>query len=52
MMHATAALRYTRWNMPAYVEAVLPDKGVADIHAFLQSLPGRRPTKDVPILNN
>jgi len=24
---------------------------VADIYAFLQSLPGRRPVKDIPLLN-
>ena len=39
-------------DTPAYVEAVLPDQDVADIYAFLQSLPGRRPAKDIAILNN
>lgn len=38
-------------DMPAYAESVLPDKEVADIHAFLMSLPGRRDTKDMPLLN-
>jgi mono/diheme cytochrome c family protein len=38
--------------MPPYSEAVLSDKEAADIFAFLQTLPGRRPTKDFPILNN
>jgi mono/diheme cytochrome c family protein len=38
-------------DMPAYVEQVLSDQDVADIHAFLRSLPGRRPTKDIPLLN-
>jgi mono/diheme cytochrome c family protein len=38
-------------DMPAYVEAQLPDKDVADIHAFLRSLPGRRPAKSIPLLN-
>jgi hypothetical protein len=37
---------------PACVEAVLPDQDVADIYAFVQSLPRRRPAKDIPILNN
>jgi mono/diheme cytochrome c family protein len=45
-------LRQSLRDMPAYVEAVLPDKEVADIYAFLQSLPGRRPAKDIAILNN
>jgi hypothetical protein len=30
---------------------VLSDKEAADIHAFLRSLPGRRPPKDFPLLN-
>jgi len=38
-------------DMPTYAESVLSDKDVTDIHAFLQSLPGRRPTKDFPLLN-
>jgi mono/diheme cytochrome c family protein len=38
--------------MPAYTAAVLSDQEVADIYAFLQTLTGRRPAKDFPILNN
>jgi mono/diheme cytochrome c family protein len=38
--------------MPAYSEAVVSDKEVADMYAFLQTLSGRRPVKDFPILNN
>ena len=38
-------------DMPAYSEAVLSDKDLADIDAFVRSLPGRRPAKDVPLLN-
>jgi mono/diheme cytochrome c family protein len=38
-------------DMPAYTESVLSDKDAADIHAFLRSLPGRRPPKDFPLLN-
>jgi mono/diheme cytochrome c family protein len=45
-------LRQSLRDMPAYIEAVLPDKDVADIYAFLQSLPGRRPAKDIAILND
>jgi hypothetical protein len=38
--------------MPPYSAAVLSDKEAADIFAFLKTLPGRRPAKDIPILNN
>jgi mono/diheme cytochrome c family protein len=38
--------------MPAYSEMVVSDKEAADIYAFLQTLSGRRPAKDFPILNN
>jgi mono/diheme cytochrome c family protein len=38
-------------DMPAYADSVLSDKDVADILAFLRSLPGRRPAKDFPLLN-
>jgi mono/diheme cytochrome c family protein len=38
-------------DMPAYVESVLSDKDLADIHAFLRSLSGRRPARDIPLLN-
>jgi len=37
-------------NMPAYAETVLPDKDVADIYAYLQSLPGPREAKDLPAM--
>ncbi len=39
-------------DMPAYTANVLSDSDAADIFAFLQSLPGRRPAKDFPLLNN
>jgi hypothetical protein len=31
---------------------LLSDKEVADIYAFLEALPGRRPVEDIPLLNN
>jgi mono/diheme cytochrome c family protein len=37
--------------MPPFPEAVLSDKDAADIYAFLQTLPGKRPVKDFPLLN-
>ena len=38
-------------DMPAYSEAVLSDKDIVDIYAFVQSLPGPRSSKDISILN-
>jgi mono/diheme cytochrome c family protein len=39
-------------DMPAFSDALLSDKDIADIFAFVQSLPARRPVKDIAILNN
>jgi mono/diheme cytochrome c family protein len=39
-------------DMPAYSDAVVSDKDVADIYAFVESLPGPRSAKDIAILNN
>ena len=47
----TAFLREAPNDMPSFSEQVLSDKDATDIHAFLSSLPGPRPTKDIPILN-
>jgi len=38
--------------MPAYSDAVLSDKDIADIYAFVESLPAPRSAKDISILNN
>jgi len=45
-------LRESLRDMPAYSDAVLADKDIADIYAFTRSLPGRRPAKDIAILND
>jgi len=39
-------------DMPPYPDTLLSDKDLSDIYAFLQALPGRRPVKDVPMLND
>jgi mono/diheme cytochrome c family protein len=39
-------------DMPAYSEPVMPDQQIADIYAFVQSLPGRRNPKDIAILSD
>jgi mono/diheme cytochrome c family protein len=44
-------LRQPAQDMPAYSEAVMSEQQIADIYAFLQSLPGRRDPKSIAILN-
>jgi len=39
-------------DMPPYPDVLLSDKDVADIFAYLHSLPGARAVKDVPMLND
>jgi mono/diheme cytochrome c family protein len=46
-----AFLRAAPNDMPAFSAAVLSDKDATDIYAFLQSLPGRQPVKNFPLLN-
>jgi mono/diheme cytochrome c family protein len=45
-------LRQPVQDMPAYSEAVMSDQQIADIYAFLQSLPGRTDPKAIQLLNN
>jgi mono/diheme cytochrome c family protein len=47
-----ALIRGPSNNMPAYSDAVLSDKDIADVYAFLESLPGPRSPKDISILDN
>ena len=46
-----AFLRESPRDMPTYAASVLSDKDAADIHAYLRSLPGRKPVRDFPLLN-
>jgi len=46
-----AFVRNTRGAMPPYQEAILPGADLADIHAWLQSLPKARDAKSIPLLN-
>jgi mono/diheme cytochrome c family protein len=46
-----AFLREPPNDMPAFSPAVLSDKEAADMWAFLRTLPGRKPAKDFPLLN-
>lgn len=44
-------LRQPQDEMPPYVASVLPDRDVADIYAFVSSLPPPPDLKSIPILN-
>jgi mono/diheme cytochrome c family protein len=46
-----AFLREPANDMPAFSTAVLSDKEAADMWAWLHTLPGRKPAKDFPLLN-
>ena len=47
----SAFVRNTRGAMPPYQRAILSDADLADIHAYLQSLPKARDYKSIPPLN-
>jgi mono/diheme cytochrome c family protein len=38
-------------EMPAYTAPVLSDRDLTDIYAFVRSLPGPRPAKEIPLLD-
>lgn len=46
-----AFLRAAPNDMPAYSAEVLSDQDAANVHAYLSSLPGRKPAKDFSLLN-
>ena len=47
----SAFVRNTSGAMPPYTKAILSDADLADIHAFLQSLPKSKDYKSIPLLN-
>jgi len=47
----TKYVRQPTGQMPPYTGKVVKDSELADIYAFLQSLPEPRAAKDVPLLN-
>lgn len=47
----SAFVRNTRGAMPPYQKAILSDADLADIHAYLQSLPKAPDPKSIPLLN-
>ena len=44
-------LRQPQDEMPPYVASVVPDKDVADIYAYVSSMPPPPDVKSIPILN-
>ncbi len=38
-------------NMPSFSASILPDKDLADIYAYLSSIPAGKPYTDIPILS-
>jgi ubiquinol-cytochrome c reductase cytochrome c subunit len=47
----TQLLRAPLNQMPAYSEKALSDRDIADIHAYLASIPAPPAVKDIPLLN-
>jgi mono/diheme cytochrome c family protein len=47
----TAFIRHTRGAMPPYQEAILSGADLADIHAWLSSLPRAQDYRNIPLLN-
>jgi ubiquinol-cytochrome c reductase cytochrome c subunit len=47
----TAFVRSTNRAMPPYSETMLPDADLADIHAYLSSVPKTADPKSIPLLN-
>jgi mono/diheme cytochrome c family protein len=48
----TRQLRHPRYEMPPYTEKVVSVQDVADIYAFLLSIPPPPPLSSIPLLNN
>ena len=47
----SAIVRFTTGAMPPYQKAILSDEDLADIHAWLQSLPKAPDYQSIPLLN-
>ena len=45
-------VRHPRGQMPPYTSKVVSDSELADIHAFLRTLPQPPAVKDIPLLND
>ena len=47
----TAFVRTSNRAMPPYMEAILSNEDLADIHAYLESIPKAPDPKGIPLLN-
>ncbi len=47
----TAFVRTSNRTMPPYMEAILSNEDLADIHAYLETLPKAPDPKSIPLLN-
>jgi len=54
VLNAQGMIRYVRkpaGAMPAFTDKVLSDQEVNDIYAYLKTMPGPKPVKDIPLLD-
>ena len=47
----SAFVRTTNRAMPPYSEAILPNEDLADMHAYLSTIPKPKDYKSIPLLN-
>ncbi len=47
----TAQLRHPRDRMPIYTQVTVSDSDVADLYAYLQTIPKAKTVADIPLLN-
>ena len=47
----TRYVRQPSGRMPAFTDKILTDQEVADIFAYVRSLPAAKPVKDIPLLD-
>jgi ubiquinol-cytochrome c reductase cytochrome c subunit len=45
-------VRRPRGDMPSFSEKILPDKTLADIYAYLLTIPAGKPGSEIPLLNS
>lgn len=54
-LNAQGLIRYVRrpaGAMPAYIDKVITDQELTDVWAYVKTLPGPKPVKDIPLLNS
>jgi len=47
----TRYVRQPTGRMPAFTDKILSDQELADVFAYLRSLPAAKPVKDIPLLD-